>query len=453
MHIHIIGICGTFMGGIAGLAKAAGHRVTGCDREVYPPMSEELARLGIEVTEGWDPGQLEPAPDTVVIGNVMSRGNPLVEAVLEQGLAYTSGPAWLAEHVLRGRRVLAVAGTHGKTTTSSLLAWILEANGLEPGFLIGGVPLDFGASARLGGSDLFVVEADEYDTAFFDKRAKFVHYRPRVAVLNNLEYDHADIYADMAAIRWQFHQLIRTVPGGGRLVVRAGDAELAETLAMGCWTPVETFAAGGEADWRVDFGPDGQGIGLVGPGGERLQDDWPLAGEHNLENTVAAVAAAAAVGVEPAASLAAVARFRGVRRRLELAAEGGGIRVYDDFAHHPTAIARTLAGLRRREPDSRIVVALEPRSNTMRLGVHRETLAGSLAGADRVFVFAPDGLEWDLAAALASLGERATLAGDYGEMADAVLREVAVGDILVLMSNGGFGGLRERVIAALTARR
>jgi UDP-N-acetylmuramate: L-alanyl-gamma-D-glutamyl-meso-diaminopimelate ligase len=452
MHIHIIGICGTFMGGIAGLAKAAGHRVTGCDREVYPPMSEELARLGIEVTEGWDPGQLEPAPDMVVIGNVMSRGNPLVEAVLEQGLPYTSGPAWLAEHVLAGRRVLAVAGTHGKTTTSSLLAWILEASGLEPGFLIGGVPLDFGASARLGGSDLFVVEADEYDTAFFDKRAKFVHYRPRVAVLNNLEYDHADIYADMAAIRWQFHQLIRTVPGGGRLVVRAGDAELAETLAMGCWTPVETFAAGGEADWRVDFGPDGEGISLTAPGGERLQDDWPLAGEHNLENTAAAVAAAAAVGVEPAAALAAVARFRGVRRRLELAAEGGGIRVYDDFAHHPTAIARTLAGLRRREPEARIVVALEPRSNTMRLGVHRETLAGSLAGADRVFVFAPDGLEWDLAAALASLGDRATLAGDYGEMAEGVLREVAAGDILVLMSNGGFGGLRERVVAALSAR-
>ncbi|WP_405227620.1 UDP-N-acetylmuramate:L-alanyl-gamma-D-glutamyl-meso-diaminopimelate ligase [Lentisalinibacter sediminis] len=452
MHIHIIGICGTFMGGIAGLAKAAGHRVTGCDREVYPPMSEELARLGIEVTEGWDPGQLEPAPDMVVIGNVMSRGNALVEAVLERGLPYTSGPAWLAEHVLAGRRVLAVAGTHGKTTTSSLLAWIFEANGLEPGFLIGGIPLDFGASARLGGSDLFVVEADEYDTAFFDKRAKFVHYRPRVAVLNNLEYDHADIYADMAAIRWQFHQLIRTVPGGGRLVVRAGDAELAETLAMGCWTPVETFAAGGAADWRVDFGPDGEGISLTGPGGERLQDDWPLAGEHNLENTAAAVAAAVAVGVEPAAALAAVARFRGVRRRLELAAEGGGIRVYDDFAHHPTAIARTLAGLRRREPDARIVVALEPRSNTMRLGVHRETLAGSLAGADRVFVFAPDGLEWDLAAALASLGERATLTGDYGEMAAGVLREVAAGDILVLMSNGGFGGLRERVVAALTAR-
>jgi len=452
MHIHIIGICGTFMGGIAGLAKAAGHRVTGCDREVYPPMSEELARLGIEVTEGWDPGQLEPAPDVVVIGNVMSRGNPLVEAVLEQGLPYTSGPAWLAEHVLAGRRVLAVAGTHGKTTTSSLLAWILEANGLEPGFLIGGVPLDFGASARLGDSDLFVVEADEYDTAFFDKRAKFVHYRPRVAVLNNLEYDHADIYADMAAIRWQFHQLIRTVPGGGRLVVRAGDAELAETLAMGCWTPVETFAAGGEADWRVDFGPGGEGISLAGPGGERLQDDWPLAGEHNLENTVAAVAAAAAVGVEPAAALAAVARFRGVRRRLELAAEGGGIRVYDDFAHHPTAIARTLAGLRRREPEARIVVALEPRSNTMRLGVHRETLAGSLAGADRVFVFAPDGLEWDLAAALATLGDRATLSADYGEMAEGVLREAVAGDILVLMSNGGFGGLRERVVAALTAR-
>ncbi len=449
MHIHIVGICGTFMGGVAALAKAAGHRVTGCDSGVYPPMSEELERLGIEVTEGWDPAQLEPAPDSVVIGNVMSRGNPLVEAVLERGLPYTSGPAWLAEHVLRGRRVLAVAGTHGKTTTSGLLAWILEANGLEPGFLIGGVPLDFGASARLGGSDLFVVEADEYDTAFFDKRAKFVHYRPRVAVLNNLEYDHADIYADMAAIRWQFHQLIRTVPGGGRLVVRAGDAELAETLAMGCWTPVETFAAGAPADWRADFGDGGDGLCLTDPVGGECRDAWPLAGEHNLENTAAAVAAAAAVGVEPAAALAAVARFRGVRRRLELAAEGGGIRVYDDFAHHPTAIAKTLAGLRRREPEARIVVALEPRSNTMRLGVHRETLAGSLAGADRVFVYAPDALEWDLTGALAPLGARVTLAADYAQMAAEVLREVAAGDILVLMSNGGFGGLRERVAAAV----
>jgi len=452
MHIHIIGICGTFMGGIAGLAKAAGHRVTGCDAGVYPPMSEELDRLGIEVTEGWDPAQLEPAPDSVVIGNVMSRGNPLVEAVLERGLPYTSGPAWLAEHVLQGRRVLAVAGTHGKTTTSSLLAWILEANGLEPGFLIGGVPLDFGASARLGGSDLFVVEADEYDTAFFDKRAKFVHYRPRVAVLNNLEYDHADIYADMAAIRWQFHQLIRTVPGGGRLVVRAGDAELAETLSMGCWTPVETFAAGAPADWRAEFGPDGNGIRLACPDGRECGDDWPMAGEHNLENTAAAVAAAVAVGVEPAAALAAVARFRGVRRRLELAAEGGGIRVYDDFAHHPTAIARTLAGLRRREPGARIVVALEPRSNTMRLGIHRETLAGSLADADRVFVYSPDELEWDLGGALASLGGRVTLTGDYAEMAEQVLHEAAAGDILVLMSNGGFGGVRERVAAAVAEK-
>jgi UDP-N-acetylmuramate: L-alanyl-gamma-D-glutamyl-meso-diaminopimelate ligase len=451
MHIHIIGICGTFMGGVAGLAKAAGHRVSGCDSGVYPPMSLELERLGIEVTEGWDPAQLEPAPDMVVIGNVMSRGNPLVEAVLERGLPYTSGPAWLSENVLRGRRVLAVAGTHGKTTTSSLLAWILEANGLAPGFLIGGVPLDFGASARLGGSDLFVVEADEYDTAFFDKRAKFVHYRPRVAILNNLEYDHADIYSDMAAIRWQFHQLIRTVPGGGRLVVRAGDAELSETLAMGCWTPVETFAAGAPADWRVDFAPDG-GLRLTAPDGRECADDWPLAGEHNLENTAAAVAAAAAVGVEPAAALAAVARFRGVRRRLELAAEGGGIRVYDDFAHHPTAIARTLAGLRRREPEARIVVALEPRSNTMRLGVHRETLAGSLAGADRVFVYAPDGLEWDLTGALAALGGRVTLTADYSQMAEQMLREVASGDILVLMSNGGFGGVRERVAAAVAGR-
>jgi len=452
MHIHVVGICGTFMGGIAGLAKAAGHRVTGCDSGVYPPMSEELERLGIEVTEGWDPAQLEPAPDTVVIGNVMSRGNPLVEAVLERGLPYTSGPAWLAEHVLRGRRVLAVAGTHGKTTTSSLLAWILEVNGFEPGFLIGGVPVDFGASARLGGSDVFVVEADEYDTAFFDKRAKFVHYRPRVAVLNNLEYDHADIYADMAAIRWQFHQLIRTVPGGGRLLVRAGDAQLAETLEMGCWTPVETFAAGAPADWRADFGAGDDGIRLVGPAGGECRDTWPLAGEHNLENTAAAVAAAAAVGVEPAAALAAVARFGGVRRRLELAAEGGGIRVYDDFHHHPTAIARTLAGLRRREPEARIVVALEPRSNTMRLGVHSKTLAGSLAGADRVFVYAPDGLGWDLTGAVAPLGARVTLAADYAQMAAEVLREVAAGDILVLMSNGGFGGLREQVAAAVNGQ-
>jgi UDP-N-acetylmuramate: L-alanyl-gamma-D-glutamyl-meso-diaminopimelate ligase len=452
MHLHIVGICGTFMGGIAALAKAAGHRVSGCDRDVYPPMSEELERLGIEVVPGWDPAQLHPRPDIVVIGNVMSRGNPLVEAVLEQGLPYTSGPAWLAEHVLRGRRVLAVAGTHGKTTTSSLLAWILEAAGFEPGFLIGGVPLDFAVSARLGGSDLFVVEADEYDTAFFDKRAKFVHYRPRIAILNNLEYDHADIYPDMAAIRWQFHQLIRTVPGGGRLLIRAGDAELEATLAMGCWTPVETFAAGRPADWRADYGQDEGTIRVSGPGDRRADSPWPLAGEHNLENTVAAVAAAAAVGVSIERALDAVARFRGVRRRLELTAETAGVRVYDDFAHHPTAIAKTLAGVRRREPEARIVVAFEPRSNTMKLGVHRDTLAGSLAVADRILVPAPEAFGWDLAASLAPLGDRVSLVGNYDELVEHLLREVAEGDILLFMSNGGFGGVRERVTSALAER-
>ncbi len=452
MHLHILGICGTFMGGIAALAKAAGHRVSGCDRDVYPPMSEELERLGIDVIQGWDPAQLDPAPDVVVIGNVMSRGNPLVEAVLNRGLPYTSGPAWLAEHVLRGRRVLAVAGTHGKTTTSSLLAWILESAGLAPGFLIGGVPLDFAVSARLGDSDLFVVEADEYDTAFFDKRAKFVHYRPRIAILNNLEYDHADIYPDLAAIRWQFHQLIRMVPGDGRLLVRAGDAELARTLEMGCWTPVETFAAGRPADWRGDFGQAAGTIRLAGPGGWGADSSWPLAGEHNLENTAAAVAAAAAVGVPAGDALSAVARFRGVRRRLELTAETAGIRIYDDFAHHPTAIAKTLAGVRRREPGSRIVVAFEPRSNTMKLGVHRDTLAASLAGADRILVMAPEGLGWDLAASLAPLGDRVSLAGDYDAIVADLLREAAEGDILLFMSNGGFGGVRERVTSSLAAR-
>lgn len=452
MHLHILGICGTFMGGVAALARAAGHRVTGSDADAWPPMSTQLEALGIEVAKGWDPAVLDSAPDCVAVGNVMSRGNPLVEAMLDRGLPYTSGPAWLAAHVLAGRRVAAVAGTHGKTTTASLLAWMLESAGRSPGFLIGGVPANFGRSARFGDGDVFVVEADEYDTAFFDKRAKFVHYRPGVAVLNNLEYDHADIYPDLAAIEWQFHQLVRTVPGTGRLIVNAGDRNLAALLERGCWTPVETFAAGGGDDgafWRLRREEGGVALER---GGERIATgEWTLPGSHNLENAAAAIGAAVALGVEPHAALAALAEFSGVRRRLELAGrfarDGGEIRVYDDFAHHPTAIARTLDGLSGAE--GRLLVALEPRSNTMKLGVHRDTLAASLDAADRVFVYRDPALEWDLSGALEPLGARLMLADDHDALLSALAAEIAPGDRVVFMSNGGFGGLCARLTEIL----
>ncbi|MBP7443082.1 MAG: UDP-N-acetylmuramate:L-alanyl-gamma-D-glutamyl-meso-diaminopimelate ligase, partial [Thauera sp.] len=397
MHIHILGICGTFMGGVALLARAAGHKVTGCDANVYPPMSTQLEEQGIGLVEGYDASQVDLAPDVFVVGNAVSRGNPLLEAILDRGLPYVSGPQWLAEHVLAGRWVLAVAGTHGKTTTTSLLAWMLEDAGLNPGFLVGGVPQNFGVSARLTESPFFVIEADEYDTAFCDKRSKFVHYRPRTAILNNLEFDHADIFVDLAAIETQFHHLVRTIPASGRIVANAREQSLARVIERGCWSELEWFndaaqwsAATGVSEAEAVFSLDGVEQGRV---------DMPLAGSHNRENALAAIAAARHVGVTPAQSIASLARFRGIKRRLELRGVVDGISVYDDFAHHPTAIALTVGGLRRREPQGRILAVLEPRSNTMKLGVMKAQLPASLAEADAVFCFGA-GLGWDAAEAL-----------------------------------------------------
>jgi len=456
VHLHIVGIAGTFMGGIAALARAAGHRVTGSDRNVYPPMSTQLAALGIDLIEGYAPDQLLLEPDVFVIGNVMSRGNPLVEAILASGRRYESGPEWLARNVLAERWVLGVAGTHGKTTTSSLLAWILEHAGLEPGFLIGGVPLDFGVSARLGGGRHFVVEADEYDTAFFDKRAKFVHYRPRTAILNNLEHDHADIYPDVAAIQKQFHLLLRTVPGNGRLVVNATDRNLAEVLEMGCWTPVERFTADASAptDWRVVADPASGYARFTVLHGERPvgEVEWNTLGRHNAENALAAFVAACHAGVDEQAALEALRRFGGVRRRLELRGTVGGVAVYDDFAHHPTAIATTLEGVRRIAGSGRVIAVLEPRSNTMKLGTHRTALADSLRGADRVFVYQSPEVRWDVGEALQPVGALAEVHEDLDRLTAALVSEARPGDRLVLMSNGAFGGLHERLLAALAAR-
>jgi UDP-N-acetylmuramate: L-alanyl-gamma-D-glutamyl-meso-diaminopimelate ligase len=456
LHLHIVGIAGTFMGGIAALARAAGHRVTGSDRAVYPPMSTQLAALGIDLIEGYDPDQLALQPDVFVIGNVMSRGNALVEAILDSGRRYESGPEWLARNVLAGRWVLGVAGTHGKTTTTSLLAWILECAGMEPGFLVGGVPLDFGVSARLGAGRHFVVEADEYDTAFFDKRAKFVHYRPRTAILNNLEHDHADIYPDVASIQRQFHLLLRTVPGNGRLVVNAADRHLDEVLEMGCWTPVERFTADASAtaDWRVVADPASGYARFAVMHGEREvgEVEWSTLGRHNAENALAALVAARHAGVDEQAALEALRRFGGVRRRLELRGTVDGVLVYDDFAHHPTAIATTLEGVRRTAGGGRVIAVLEPRSNTMKLGTHRAALAESLRGADRVFVYRSPEVRWDVAGAMQPLGALATVHDDLERLTSALVAESRPGDRMVLMSNGAFGGLHERLLAALEAR-
>ena len=457
MHLHILGICGTFMGGIAALARAAGHRVTGSDRNVYPPMSTQLAALGIDVIEGYGADQLKLEPDVFVIGNVMSRGNALVEAILDSGRPYESGPEWLARNVLQQRWVLGVAGTHGKTTTTSLLTWILEHAGLEPGFLVGGVPLDFGVSARLGAGRHFVVEADEYDTAFFDKRAKFVHYRPRTAVLNNLEHDHADIYPDVASIQRQFHLLLRTVPGNGRLVVNAADRHLAEVLGMGCWTPVERFTADATAptDWRVVAEPASGYAKFTVLHGERVVGDveWTMLGRHNAENALAALVAACHAGVDEQVALEALRRFGGVRRRLEVRGTVDGVVVYDDFAHHPTAIETTLEGVRRKATGGRVIAVLEPRSNTMKLGTHKAALAESLRRADKVFVYQSPEVKWDVADAMQPLGALATVQTDLAQLTAALAAEARPGDHFVLMSNGSFGGLHDRLLAALQARR
>ncbi len=441
------------MGGVAALAAAAGHRVTGCDAAVYPPMSTQLRNLGIEIHEGFDAAQLEPAPDCVVVGNVMSRGTEVVEAMLDAGLDYRSGPQWLAEHVLAGCHVLAVAGTHGKTTTASMLAWILEDAGLAPGFLIGGIPANFGASARFGAGRFFVVEADEYDTAFFDKRAKFVHYKPRTLILNNLEYDHADIYTDLAAIQWQFHQLLRTVPGGGRIVANAADENLTAVIEMGCWTPVEYFGLDAAADWHGDFTDAAERRIEVACGSGKAGARWAMSGRHNLENAVAAIAAARSAGVSLQQAVDALSRFEGVKRRMERTATVADIAIYDDFAHHPTAIRRSIGGLKRRYPGHRIVVVLEPRSNTMKLGVHNSELADALSKADLIWMFRPGDMGEDFDTALEPLGKKLRIFDDYDQLVGDMSTRVLSGDQVVFMSNGGFGGARQTLTAVLQRTR
>jgi len=454
MHVHILGIAGTFMGGIAALARAAGHRVTGSDRNVYPPMSTQLEALGIEIIQGYEAKQLEPAPDVVVVGNVMSRGVPVIEALLSSGIPYTSGPEWLAANVLQGRWVLAVAGTHGKTSTSSMLAWMLECAGLEPGFLIGGVPPNFGVSARLGRPPYFVIEADEYDTAFFDKRAKFVHYRPRTALLNNLEFDHADIYPDVEAIERMFHQLVRTVPGDGRIVAHASDPHVKRALALGCWTPVEGFARAAVAGARwtaaAAKGSDYSEFKVLEDGAARATVRWSMFGAHNAENALAAIACARHAGVPVEQAAAALATFQGIKRRMEMIGRVRDVTVYDDFAHHPSAIATTIDGLRRRVGAARIVAVLEPRSNTMKMGVHRDTLAASLSGADLVWLYEPPGLGWTIADSTRSLGARARIVNDIDRLAGELAAALTAGDHVIIMSNGGFGGLHRRLLDALS---
>jgi len=482
VHLHILGICGTFMGGIALLARAAGHRVTGCDANVYPPMSTQLSAQGIELIEGWGADQAGLEPDVFVIGNVVTRGNPLMEAILDSGLPYVSGPQWLRDNVLAGRWVAAVAGTHGKTTTAGMLSWILEHAGLEPGFLIGGLPENFDVSARLTESPFFVVEADEYDTAFFDKRSKFVHYPARTAVLNNLEFDHADIFPDLVAIETQFHHFVRTLPASGLIVANGADAALARVLARGCYTPVERF---GVTDGWAATAVAADGFDVLWRGEKQGRVRWALQGAHNQANALAAIAAARHCGVAPAQAIAALGGFLGVKRRMELRGMAGGVTVYDDFAHHPTAIAATLEGLRAKvnsgppptgrgklrasmagalpasgvastpegaEPappsGGRILAVLEPRSNTMKAGVMKDRLAASLAGADRVYCYSA-GLQWDATAALAQLGTKAEVHADFGRLLEAVSAAAKPGDHIVIMSNGGFNGIHEKLLARL----
>ncbi|MBS0305322.1 MAG: UDP-N-acetylmuramate:L-alanyl-gamma-D-glutamyl-meso-diaminopimelate ligase [Proteobacteria bacterium] len=460
MHLHILGICGTFMGGIAALAREAGHRVTGCDAGVYPPMSEQLRALGIELIEGFGADQLRLAPDVFVVGNVVTRGNPLMEAVLDAGARCTSGPQWLAEQVLHGRHVLAVAGTHGKTTTTAMLAWILERAGLAPGFLVGGVPLNFGVSARLGTGRHFVIEADEYDTALFDKRSKFVHYRPRTVILNNLELDHADIFPDLAAIETQFHHLVRTVPGSGRLVVNARDEALARVLARGCWSEVQRFGTVHEEPGGLTARGDAQSFDVLRGELALGRVEWALLGEHNQLNALAAIGAAAHAGVAPDAACAALGGFENVQRRLELRGEAAGIKVYDDFAHHPTAMRTTIAGLRRKlerevppgGAAARILAVFEPRSNTMKLGTMKAQLPWALEQADLAFCLQGD-YGWSAREVLAPMGATATVADSVPALVDAVAQAARRGDHVLCMSNGSFGGVHDRLLAALAAGR
>ena len=451
MHIHILGICGTFMGSLALLAKELGHKVTGSDANVYPPMSTQLEAQGIELMEGYDPAHLQPEPDLVVVGNAMSRGNPAVEYVLDKGLRYTSGPQWLHEHLLQEKWVLAVSGTHGKTTTATMLAWILEHADMKPGFLIGGVPLNFPVSARTGDSVFFVIEADEYDTAFFDKRSKFVHYCPRTLVLNNLEYDHADIFPDLAAIQTQFHHLVRIVPGNGQIILPQGQPALESVLEKGCWTEVVRT---GINEQRGDFQArllkeDGSHFEVLFDGVVQGEVRWTMTGQHSVNNGLVAIAAARNVGVTPEHAIDALNAFGGVKRRMELVGEVNGIRVYDDFAHHPTAIETTLQGLRANVGDAEIIAVIEPRSNTMQKGVHQNTLAASSSHADRVFWYQPAHLDWSLESAIAGSPVAASVHDDTDEIIRQVVAQASPGCHVVVMSNGGFEGIHGRLIAAL----
>ena len=455
MHIHILGICGTFMGGLAALAREAGHRVTGCDANVYPPMSEQLRALGIELIEGYDAGQLALKPDQWVIGNVVTRARSsdyaLMEAILDAGDDYTSGPQWLAEHVLRGRHVLAVAGTHGKTGTTSMLAWMLEHAGLEPGFLVGGVPLNFGVSARLGKGRHFVIEADEYDTALFDKRSKFVHYRPRTAILNNLEHDHADIFPDLASIETQFHHLVRTVPANGRLVVNARDEALQRVLTRGCWSEVVRFGALREEPGALRARGEPQAFDVLRGSLKIARVEWDLIGEHNQLNALAAIGAAEHVGVAPEVAAQSLASFRNVKRRMELVGEAAGVKVYDDFAHHPTAMRTTVNGLRRKVGLDRILAVFEPRSNTMKLGTMKAQLPWSLEEADLSFCLQGN-YGWDARDALAPMGGLAMVGNSVEALVAAVAQATQPGDHVLVMSNGSFGGIQGKLLAALAAR-
>ena len=451
MHIHILGICGTFMGGVAMLARQLGHKVTGSDANVYPPMSTMLEAQGIEIIEGFDPAQLEPRPDLVVVGNAMSRGNPCVEYVLNHNLRYTSGPQWLQDFLLHDRWVLAVSGTHGKTTTSSMLAWVLEHCGYQPGFLVGGVLGNFGISARLGDSMFFVVEADEYDSAFFDKRSKFVHYHPRTLVMNNLEFDHADIFDDLEAIKRQFHYLVRTVPGNGRILAPQQDAALADVLHRGCWS--ETEFTGEQGDWQAEkVRKDGSEFHVLLKGERVGSVKWDLVGDHNVNNALMTIAAARHVGVTPDLACEALGLFVNTKRRLELKGEENGVTLYDDFAHHPTAIELTLGGLRNKVGDSKIIAVLEPRSATMKLGVHKETLATSLAAADSVYLFQPANIPWSVQDVAQQCSQPAHVGDNMADFVAQICQEAKPGDQILVMSNGGFDGIHGKLLAALKAK-
>ncbi len=449
MHIHILGICGTFMGGIAAIARAMGHRVTGSDANIYPPMSTQLEALGIPVFAARDLGQFDDQPDMVVIGNALSRGHPAVEHVLDRNLPYTSGPQWLLEAVLKDRWVLAVAGTHGKTTTSSMLAWVLEYAGLKPGYLIGGVPENFSQSARLGDSPFFVIEADEYDSAFFDKRSKFVHYRPRTLVLNNLEFDHADIFDDLKAIQTQFHHLLRMVPAVGRVISPANDAALNQTLAMGCWSERETT----QTQWQAtNPTADGSEFDVVFSGQRLGRLRWSLMGAHNVNNALMAIAAARHAGVAPEVAIEALGQFKNVKRRMEVKGRVNDITLYDDFAHHPTAIATTIKGLRARVGSARILAVLEPRSNTMKMGVHKDSLLQACEQADVLFMFDPGNMQWSMQDMLNGTGLTAELYDQHDALMDAIFAEARPGDHILIMSNGGFGGIHNKLLTKLEQR-